>query len=101
MIHSLRKLSDGWTDGRKDGRTDNQDGQTDESDFTGRCPTNVKCPEIMNHLTIRNNESFFFRIKNITQHAIPVEIQQQNHQGDVLNLSILTNFLAILHFYTP
>ena len=73
------------------------DGQTDESDFTGRCPTNVKCLKIMNCLKTH----FFFRINNTTQHAIPVEIQQQNHQADVLNLSILTNFLAILHFYTP
>ena len=29
----LRKLSEGWTDG-----------QTDESDFTGRCPTDVERP---------------------------------------------------------
>ena len=29
----LRKLSDGWTDG-----------QTDESDFIGRCPTNIERP---------------------------------------------------------
>ena len=39
MIHSLRKRSDGRTDG-----------QTDESDFTGRCPTKVKCLKIMNCL---------------------------------------------------
>ena len=39
----LRKLSDGRTDGRTDERTD---GQTDESDFIGRCPTNVERPTI-------------------------------------------------------
>ena len=33
----LRKLSDGWTDGPTEG-------QTDDSDFMGRCPTNVECP---------------------------------------------------------
>ena len=29
----LRKLNDGWTDG-----------QAGESDFIGRCPTNIECP---------------------------------------------------------
>ena len=33
----LRKLSEGQTDGRTDGRTD-------ESDFIGRCLTNVERP---------------------------------------------------------
>ena len=45
----LRKLSDERTDGRTDRQTDRQtdgqiDGQTDESDFIGRCPTNVERP---------------------------------------------------------
>ena len=53
----VRKLSDGRTnrrtdkrkdertDGRMDGRMDGQmDVQTDESDFIGRCPTNVERP---------------------------------------------------------
>ena len=35
----LRKLSDAWTDKQTDG-------QTDESDFIGRCPTNVERPKI-------------------------------------------------------
>ena len=40
----------GWMDGRTDGRTDRltdgqTDGQTDESDFIGRCPTNVERPK--------------------------------------------------------
>ena len=34
----LRKLSDGQTGGRTDG-------QTDQSDFIGRCPTNVEHPK--------------------------------------------------------
>ena len=34
----LRKLSDGRTDGQTDG-------QRDESDFIGRCPTNVERPK--------------------------------------------------------
>ena len=34
----LRKLSDGQTGGRTDG-------QTDENDFIGRCPTNVERPK--------------------------------------------------------
>ena len=37
----LRKLSDRQKDRRTDRRTD---GRTDESDFIGRCPTNVECP---------------------------------------------------------
>ena len=37
----LRKSSDGWTDGLTDRR---KGGQTDESDFIGRCPTNVERP---------------------------------------------------------
>ena len=37
----LRKLSDGRTEGRTEGRTDRQ---TDESDFIGRCPTNIDSP---------------------------------------------------------
>ena len=41
----LRKLSDGWTDSWTDGRTDRRtNGLTDESDFIGRCRTNVKLP---------------------------------------------------------
>ena len=49
----VRKLSDGRTnrptdkrkDERTDGRMDGQmDVQTDESDFIGRCPTNVERP---------------------------------------------------------
>ena len=45
----LRKLSDGRTDRRTDKRTDERsDGrmgvQTDESDFIGRCPTNIERP---------------------------------------------------------
>ena len=39
----LRKLSDWWTDGQTDRRTE---GQTDKSDFIGSCPTNVECPII-------------------------------------------------------
>ena len=35
----LRKLSDGRTDGEKDRQTDRQ---TDESDFIGRCSSNVE-----------------------------------------------------------
>ena len=38
----LRKPSYGRTEGLKDGRTD---GQTEESDFIGRCPTNVERPK--------------------------------------------------------
>ena len=37
----LIKLSDGPRYGQKDRRTD---GQMDESDFIGRCPTNVERP---------------------------------------------------------
>ena len=37
----LRQLSDGRTDGRIHGQTDKQ---RNESDFIGRCPTNVKRP---------------------------------------------------------
>ena len=40
MIQSWENLV---TDGRTDERTD---GQTDESDFIGRCPTNVERPTI-------------------------------------------------------
>ena len=39
-------LTDGQTDGWTDGQTDRQtDGQTDESDFIGRCLTNVEHPK--------------------------------------------------------
>ena len=34
-------LTEGWTDERTDGHTD---GQTDESDFIGRCLTDVERP---------------------------------------------------------
>ena len=38
----FRKLSDGRTDRRTDGRTD---GQATDSDFIGRCPTNLERPK--------------------------------------------------------
>ena len=40
----LRKLSDGW-----------MDGQTDQSDFIGRCPTNHERPKIKCQKHIRHN----------------------------------------------
>ena len=42
----LRKLSDGWTEG-----------QTDESDFTGRCRTNFESPKINTIIRYINNSS--------------------------------------------
>ena len=43
MIQSWERLV---TDGLTDGRTD---AQTDESDFIGRCPTNVKRPIFLSY----------------------------------------------------
>ena len=40
----LRKLSDGW-----------MDGQTDQSDFIGHCPTNHERPKIKCQKHIRHN----------------------------------------------
>ena len=41
----LKTFTDGGMDGRTAGRMDGHtDGQTDESDFIGRCPTDVERP---------------------------------------------------------
>ena len=41
----------GLTDKGTNGQTD---GQTDESEFIGRCPTNVECPIFTNFMFIKH-----------------------------------------------
>ena len=46
-MYKIRKTNDPILRKLSDGRTDRQTGgQTDESDFIGRCPTNVERPTI-------------------------------------------------------
>ena len=48
----MRKLSDGRTDGQMDGQ---MDGQTDDSDFIGRCPTNIERSNKEKHEKLQKN----------------------------------------------
>ena len=63
------------------------DGQTDESDFIGHCPTNVERPI-----------SDLFKVNNGNSKKIPKKRRHQTDINDVVLVSFLST-LNIIHFF--
>ena len=59
------------------------DGQTDESDFIGRYPTNVECP-------IRD----LFKVNNGNSKKIP---KKRRHQTDINDVVVVVSLLSTLN----